>query len=700
MIKLDLSKFKHIKSDKKSTTLQHKDGHLLTLTHSALAPESQAQLSALSKVSKQYQTKTQADEAQNNKMAEGGDVQPKQAPAFHPDPDKAKAMSDYEKGTSQPAQNREAPARSMSDAFDKLTHPMASGGTVKSGSPDMNMAEGGQPRQMMAEGDPNVRPTAEQLMSQSWSDPARLPELLGTAVGHAVNAIKGGVKAIGEGASKAGQGFSNNVQKTSGVDLSGADEQEPQQPPNPQGAPPPALPPGAQQVSNLPPQQAPDQPPQQQPPAAQPQPDLMDTQTAKGLPSSNALASKGYNAGLEEANQTGKAIALKGKEEAQQRDWQLSKQVDAQTAYQGELDNVRRELDHTQNDIRNGYIDPNKYWTGYTAANGDKIAGHSKINAAIGLILGSINPKGAPGQGADFLQGQIEQSIKAQQDNLQSNQNLYKANLERFKNERDAADMTRLQMADELQNRIGMASARAAEPAAKAEAAKIRQQIAEKYYPIAFNLSMRQAFSKVVGGTANSADPSDTTVAENLANQAAVNNPEMSKELRGHIVSGIGVSPNLVPDDARNKILAHKNFDTMIRRYADFAQQHRDNWKNMNLVDRTKVLNEGRSLGAEVSTILNNTLEGGVSEGQRAAINRILPENAAKNFPDITVMPQVKALMESNESRANTLRQFYKLPLTHGAPAQAPAQSQGPQIKTVNGVKYMRGPNGEAIPVK
>lgn len=53
-IKLDLSQFKHVKSDDHTTVLEHKKGkHQLTLIHKALSPESQAQLSALSKASPQ-----------------------------------------------------------------------------------------------------------------------------------------------------------------------------------------------------------------------------------------------------------------------------------------------------------------------------------------------------------------------------------------------------------------------------------------------------------------------------------------------------------------------------------------------------------------------------------------------------------------------------------------------------------------------
>lgn len=49
MVKLDLSKMKHVKSDDKTTTLQHPAGHMITLAHKALSPEARIQVQALAK---------------------------------------------------------------------------------------------------------------------------------------------------------------------------------------------------------------------------------------------------------------------------------------------------------------------------------------------------------------------------------------------------------------------------------------------------------------------------------------------------------------------------------------------------------------------------------------------------------------------------------------------------------------------------
>lgn len=77
-IALDLKKFKHLKSDDKSTTLKHPDGHILTIANKSLSPDFQKQLSALSNVATNNQTSDQAQEAQqqNIKLANGGKTMP------------------------------------------------------------------------------------------------------------------------------------------------------------------------------------------------------------------------------------------------------------------------------------------------------------------------------------------------------------------------------------------------------------------------------------------------------------------------------------------------------------------------------------------------------------------------------------------------------------------------------------------------
>lgn len=85
---LDIGKMKFLKSDEKSTTLQHPKGHTVTIAHSVLSPKNREALQALSKVATDARTPDQASEYGKVTMKatggkarqmfmEGGDAKPK-----------------------------------------------------------------------------------------------------------------------------------------------------------------------------------------------------------------------------------------------------------------------------------------------------------------------------------------------------------------------------------------------------------------------------------------------------------------------------------------------------------------------------------------------------------------------------------------------------------------------------------------------
>lgn len=77
---MDLSKFRKVAADDKSTTLRHEDGHEMRIAHSALSPKVRGQLAALPEA-----------------MAEGGTPSPKPSDSSPPNIDPVKAKQ-FEKG--------------------------------------------------------------------------------------------------------------------------------------------------------------------------------------------------------------------------------------------------------------------------------------------------------------------------------------------------------------------------------------------------------------------------------------------------------------------------------------------------------------------------------------------------------------------------------------------------------------------------
>lgn len=69
--------YKHLKSDDKSTTLQHKKGHTITISHAVLSKPNRDILKALADTGKNYQTEGQRQESEDQyrtKKADGGEV--------------------------------------------------------------------------------------------------------------------------------------------------------------------------------------------------------------------------------------------------------------------------------------------------------------------------------------------------------------------------------------------------------------------------------------------------------------------------------------------------------------------------------------------------------------------------------------------------------------------------------------------------
>ncbi len=143
-IKLDLKRFKHIKSDKHSTTLQHPDGHTITMAHSALGPEAKQQLMALSHIAKDAQTDANSDELKH-KMAKGGKISEDQA--YRP-PKKGPTVS--HEGT-------KVKIEKPRESFGEIKMKYAEGGQAHQCEGSKYCHECGKPMQRYAEGTDQVQ---------------------------------------------------------------------------------------------------------------------------------------------------------------------------------------------------------------------------------------------------------------------------------------------------------------------------------------------------------------------------------------------------------------------------------------------------------------------------------------------------------------------------------------------------------------
>lgn len=744
---IDLSKFKHLKSDAKSTTLQHKDGHTMTLAHNVLSKPNQEALKALANVGAEARTESQRQEAEDQakhpygrvivKEAEGGQV----APA---DEEKAKAVSDYARGEAAPqaqAPQQRAPAvrptqqsamgddswpsPSQTSVGQAMQH-KAEGGEVENnnkirelnGKADQPVANDkiqeaapldiGRVKDIIPKQEPKPEVPKERVETQklynsmiSGMTAPNIGSLLGTG---APTPMGPGFEDADDAPSffqqrmfghngEPPQSFDAKVwqqaeqqQQKQAVDSSNASQQKAQQlqadnEVRSRAGLPPLPVPGLNEPTGV--------PADQQPQATEAQPASMAPKidpAEAALQGTENMITSGYQQKATGINQAAQAAGALGEQQAQVQQQQIDAQQAAQTAYKQHYDMLEAERQNHIQDIQKGYIDPEQYWTGVKdPITGKMVGGHSKLLSAIGMIISGFGG-GMSGHGGnaalDVMKYQMNQNLEAQKANLGSKQNLLSANMRQFGNLKDATDMTRIMQSDIVVAELAQAAAKAQNPMAKAAAMQAIGQLKMETAPIMQQFAMRRAMISMASN--GSTDPNTI---EHMLGYMRVVNPEMAKEMQTRYVPGMGLATTPVPQEVRSQLVGKQQFGAALEDLKKFAVQHSGSMSPSAIL-------EGQTKAANVQNMYREAMNGGVfKKGEQEFIGSIIDSDPTKFFNKIRVLPKLVEAGRENQMSLNILKKGY------GLPAAAPMQ-QEPQIKTVNGVKYMRGPNGEAIKVK
>lgn len=143
---------------------------------------------------------------------------------------------------------------------------------------------------------------------------------------------------------------------------------------------------------------------------------------------------------------------------------------------------ILQEREAALDDYQKGHIDPDAYWKGDPEHN---VAGHSKIMAAIGMLLG-----GAPVM--NWVNKQIDNNVAAQQANMNKQYNTMSALTQQLGDTKSAADMHRILQSDALELLIKQQAAQSASPMAQARAQQAIGQLRQQTVPMLAQLQYRQ----------------------------------------------------------------------------------------------------------------------------------------------------------------------------------------------------------------
>lgn len=696
-ISLDLKKFKHIKSDDKTATLRHKDGHELTIAKNALSPNFQKQLEALSGIAKDARTKDQANEMQDKRMAKGGEVDcyaegkevkpPKKTPEL--DPEKAAAA---QKGLEQ------SPIETLKQGVENLSHPerwYAEGGEAEPPESISKRPKGDLPSitdvptSVIPEyKDPNaVNPSQYPQLFRDQYENVREKE--GVAGPHypqgylpdftPVNSTQDqydkiykqdlSLGASNESANQHALDAAENKKNVDNLDaqnmmkdqkISHDDAVIENQRRLSLGLPPipvPELPGGGEPQAN---------PDQNRMPADQaslaPQPQAPATPKQPSNPyDPESLLKQGVKKREAGISAEAEAKGNLGEQQASALDKNIEAQHTAQTAFKSEYDRLEAERGHLMQDIKDNQIDPEKYWNN-----------HSKIASGIGMILAGFNPTSAPNAAVNFLKFQMEQNLNGQKENLASRQSLLRANLEQFRNLKDATDMTRIMQHDIVANQLQQAAAKAQSPLAKAAALQAAGQLKMEVAPMFQQFAMRRALMNLSqnGGSAESAE-------KMIGMMNAMGMGEQAKFYQERLIPGVGLSSIPVPQDVRQELLAKQQFDQKAKEYVQFAKDHSKNWANLNPQDRMAVAAQGAAMGANLQSIYRNKIKGGVyKKGEQEFIQQIIPDQPASWSASFSAIPKVEQTIRDNTADISSVAKGYGIPVKQQAERAPQSQPQ------------------------
>lgn len=761
-IKLDLKDFKYHSSNAESTTLKHsKDGHLLTLAHKGLSPVNQSIMKALSKMPQQSMTPEQANESRDQKMAQGGKPVPQDSPGMVSSEQcydlggvvktVRKALNLYDPGSKEYSDAN--PQESEQNVKDKAMEVQqqqpvetpniqrqgqAEGGEIKKmphgenltkhinevttqkkeaflqslqGRPALDranevankaagpkkLAEGGAP-EYLRENDPNQTsaiqipslPTAvenrpqpappelthaQQLYNDAVSKPVfQTTDIFGRPgmiVPNMGNREAEKIGAHGEAPANlnmdAAKAAADQIQREKTQQIYAQQDAEQQANSKNQALQGLGLAPTAQPASlpsTVPADQQPNDALGQNLPA---QPDDFGQQQL-----GNNLQ-QGYQREQAGITAQAKAQGALGQAQAQQLQQNVDAQQKAQQAYQQSYNELDQERHNLVDDIQNSHIDPDQYWEN-----------HSKLAAGIGMILAGFNPTNRPNAATEYLQHQMDNNLKSQVENLGAKKSMLEANLHQFGNLRDAMDMTRLMQASIVQNSLAQAAATAQSPLAKAAALQASGKLQMDYAPLQQQFAMRQAMMKMASGGGQ-----DPNAINHMLGYMRIANPEMAKEMESRYIPGIGIGNVPIPDSARQELIAHQKLDSVGRDVYNYAKTH------TNLIPGTAEYN----IGVQKAQILQQAIREGLlgtvfRESEKPLLNKFVDDNPAGALKTLSSEPKIKTILDSNAMQSNVLKRNY------GLPQSSQPVDQAPQFKIVRGVKYMRGPSGEAVPVK
>lgn len=366
------------------------------------------------------------------------------------------------------------------------------------------------------------------------------------------------------------------------------------------------------------------------------------------------------------------------------------------------MNDILPETQAFKSDVDNGHIQPKTYADLFH----DKgVLG--KLGTIFGLMIGGAGAglSKQPMILMDMMNKEIERDLAAQQNSKTNKLNFLKVNQQaRLNTAQTNLTQAEANLKDQAKSHIQMNWAglhHLAQMTNKLDPnspqyqqgqrvlAMLNQGVQNENYNIADRAATAGALSGFLGGAQQGAPQNTEMMKTGLLGPEI---KEYGADIESKQVPGFsGRADHALGDSEKSELRSGAVFDSAMNDLIGWAKSHPNGAISGSPEDQ-----RGRALAGIVQGKFREATNGGVyKSGEQDFINKLVPEDPTKAFNSFRVLPKLEAVKNEMAKQTDAKSKSYGFKGYNGINNQ-----QQEQIKVVNGVKYKRGPNGEAVKVQ
>lgn len=636
MSKLDLSKFKKVRSGEKHTVLRHPSGHEITVFHSKLGPELKQSLDKLPMMAEGGEVEENDSFAPIKKAFQNAFKKPEPTPTPGPTREEQYQKtrernanqfgSNYADGGTPTPQPTQDPRQAAQDSMRKAFH-FKSGGAPIVGDEQQVQAsplEAQYAAENSAAADPQVSSDPRMSEGEQWAkdignemsqEAPIAPE--DNSHAHLAEAVK------------------NLSQKFIGVTPQPAAPQQ-----------------DVQQPSQLGSEQAPQQ--------------VQDPGAPQGSFAQQAV--KDVNVANQAENAAAGNIQQAQAQNAETYGHQSEQMQQLHHKYEEIGNHIHQKYEDLSDQVAKGHIDPNHWWSSKSTG--------SQILTAIGMMFAGAGggASGHPEMAQQAINTAIDRDIDSQKHDLQNKNTLLGKYMEMYNSLPQAEAAARVTMQAATEGLINQHAAKLGSANAMNTATMANAQRRQQLLPQMEGLAKGQAMSNMYESMGKPSGPiGDAEAAhQKMLSDLAILNPERYKIEEAKYLPGIGVSSKPMPEKVVDEITARKDLSEKLAELENFSREH-----SGTTLDR-KIVNQGAALARNVQDAYRRgNAQGVFKESEKNFVEKSISSDPTEYFAKIRTIPGYQTVRKMNDDTIGHYQKAYGVtPFSSSNRQQSGGQNQ------------------------